>query len=85
MYFLLRETPQIGPAALDDIYNFLVPRQHQQSLRNTGVMGGISFGVCHDPPSRFSLCDLHELIKNSITPSLAFQLILFTLVTPRVP
>lgn len=49
MYFLLRETPQIGPAALDDIYNFLVPRQHQQSLRNTGVMGGISFGVCHDP------------------------------------
>ncbi|KAE8549794.1 hypothetical protein EYB25_008318 [Talaromyces marneffei] len=44
MYFCLRETPQVGPAALDDIYNFLVPRQHQQSLRNNGVMGGISFG-----------------------------------------
>ncbi|PCG98529.1 Autophagy-related protein 3 [Penicillium occitanis (nom. inval.)] len=44
MYFRLRETPQVGPAALDDMYNSLVPRQHQQSLRNNGVMGGISFG-----------------------------------------
>lgn len=85
MYFCLRETPQVGPAALDDIYNFLVPRQHQQSLRNNGVMGGISFGVCHDTPSRCWFCDFHELIKNSIIPSPAFQLTSFTLVTPPVP
>ena len=83
MYFRLRETPQVGPAALDDIYNSLVPRQHQQSLRNNGVMGGISFGVCQ--PHRDVVCDLHDLIKNSITPSLAFQLTSFTPVTLRAP
>lgn len=49
MYFRLREIPHVGPAALDDIYNSLVPHQHQQSLRNDGVMGGISFG--HHPQS----------------------------------
>ncbi|EED20370.1 conserved hypothetical protein [Talaromyces stipitatus ATCC 10500] len=44
MYFLLKGAFQVGPAALDDIYNFLVPHQHQQSLKSNGVMGGISFG-----------------------------------------
>lgn len=82
MYFLLRATSQVGPAALDDIYNRLVPHQYHQSLRSSGIMGGISFGVCHDTLSQSCLCDLFVLIENSIIPSPVYQLTSFTLVTP---
>lgn len=60
LYFRLRETPQVGPAVLEDIYNSLVPHQHQQSLRSNGVMGGISFGVCR-PITMLSVISMNSL------------------------
>ncbi|KAL1972414.1 hypothetical protein VTN31DRAFT_6828 [Thermomyces dupontii] len=45
MYMTIAGVAVVGPAGMDAIYRYLVPPQYGSSLRSSGVMGGISFGV----------------------------------------
>lgn len=46
MYMTIAGFAAVGPSGMDAIYRYLVPSQYGSSLRSSGVMGGISFGVC---------------------------------------
>lgn len=47
MYFVVPGIHQKGLAAIEAVYQLLVPDRHRQPLKSSGVMGGISFGVCN--------------------------------------
>jgi ubiquitin-like-conjugating enzyme ATG10 len=51
LYFVFPSVPHVGTTGLDAIYQYLVPRPYASPLKKSGVMGGISFGVCHRPQS----------------------------------
>ncbi|QKX62627.1 uncharacterized protein TRUGW13939_09788 [Talaromyces rugulosus] len=44
MYFVVPGIHQTSLAAIDAVYQLLVPDRHRQPLKSSGVMGGISFG-----------------------------------------
>ncbi|KAH8693527.1 hypothetical protein BGW36DRAFT_300935 [Talaromyces proteolyticus] len=44
LYFVVSGIHQSGLAAIDAVYQLLVPDQHKGPLKSSGVMGGISFG-----------------------------------------
>ncbi|KAJ5860590.1 Autophagy-related protein 3 [Penicillium soppii] len=47
LYFGLRSHSH-GPLGLDEVYQYVVPEQYRQQLKNVGVMGGISMGYHPD-------------------------------------
>ena len=77
-----------GPDGLDAIYDHVVPPQFKSNLRDVGVMGGISIGVCFLClhlllPSQRNIgrsCKCHRTIRYP-----AYRHTSYTLATQQMP
>jgi hypothetical protein len=68
LFFIFPAICQVGSNAIDAAYRYLVPHQYGSSLKNVGVMGGLSFGV-REPPLVKSSPTISELTMDSIIQS----------------
>ncbi|KAJ9605213.1 hypothetical protein H2200_010603 [Cladophialophora chaetospira] len=69
LWFSCRFGPENKPMTLDQIYEHLVPQQSSSSLRDIGVMGGISMAVSRIKPSISQPADLMQYHPISDLPS----------------